>query len=76
MATKTGRLVALATRVMLVLTCVQQLPGVSAYPSGAPDFVCSSMIPSHGASSLTYTRPFILVAATETYSPLQLISGR
>ncbi|KAK7100297.1 hypothetical protein V1264_023275 [Littorina saxatilis] len=57
-----------------LLLCVIQAPRVSPHSSGAPAFVCSSMIPGHGESTTTYTDPFVVTVSSSTYSPLQLIT--
>lgn len=50
------------------------LSGVLAYSTGAPENRCSSMVPQHGQSLLSYTDPFTVTASSSTYSPLQLIT--
>ena len=49
---------------------------VNGYHNGAPDFACSTMLPSHsGATAQSSPPPYQITTSTMTYTPGQNISG-
>jgi len=50
---------------------------VDGYPGGAPDFVCSTLLPSHsGATAQNSPPPYQITTSSSTYAPGQIVSGR
>ena len=50
---------------------------VNGFPGGAPDFVCSTLLPSHsGATAQNSPPPYQITTSTINYTPGQIVSGR
>jgi hypothetical protein len=49
---------------------------VDAYPDGAPDTACVSMMPQHGVGGQTSAVPFSIATSTNSYSSGTQISGQ
>ena len=48
---------------------------VNAYPSGAAESACSSLIPEHGGNAQTSASPYQITTSSTSYSAGQKIEG-
>lgn len=60
---------------LLIALWVAQLAAVNAYPYGAPDDACASLLPQHGSGPRSSSAPYSITTSGNSYAAGQQITG-
>ena len=52
------------------------VPGARAYRSGAPEWTCNTMTPSHPGGAVEALPPFSVTVSSDTYQPGSSLQGQ